>query len=93
MEEQEIKARRLMQEIQYCNGMVNRFEPESYPQEWVDKIAPIANKFFELHPDLYDDENIENICDGEYGENQDRYGELEGYKELDEVLGDYFENH
>lgn len=93
MEEKEIKARRLMQEIQYCNGMVNRFEPEAYPQEWVDKIAPIANKFFELHSHLYDDENIENICDGEYGENQELYGSLEGYKELDEVLGDYFENH
>lgn len=86
------KAKRLMQEIMYCNGIVNRNEPEAYPTEWLDKISLPANKFFYLHPHLYNNDDIQNICDGEQGENQELYGSLEGYKELDEVLNDYFES-
>lgn len=86
-------AKRLIQEIMYCNGMVNRWEPETYPQEWVDKIAGPAAKFFGANPHCYTDEDIENICDGEYGENQLLYSQLEGYAELDEVLNEYFNEH
>lgn len=84
-------AKRLMKEIMYDNGMVDRWNTEQYPQNWVDKIAGPADKFFNANPHCYTDEDIENICAGEYGENQLLYSQLEGYAELEEVLNEYFD--
>lgn len=83
-------AKRLMDEIAHCNGMVNRWEPMVYPEEHVKKITPLANTFFNHHPHLYNDNDILNICDGEYNENQELYGDLEGYENLSQALNDFF---
>lgn len=83
-------ARTLMKEIMYCNGMVNRWEPEWYPKKWVNKIASIAGGFFEANPKILTNDHIRRICDGEEGENEKIYGKLEGWKELNQVLDDYF---
>lgn len=88
----EEKARRLMKEIMYANGCVNRWNPETYPEEHVEVISKVANTFFGLHPELYNNDDILNICDGCLDENTMMYGHLKGYKELNDALNDYFEN-
>lgn len=79
----------------YCNGMVNRFypEPKPYPKKWVNKIAPVAGKFFDLYPDLLTNDNITEMADGGMEENEEKYGKLEGWKELNEALNDFFNNY
>lgn len=84
-------ARRLMKEIQYCNGMVNRWEAEKYPEHHVQTIAAAARPFFEAHPEFMNDEDIQQICDGEYSENQARYGIYPEYKALDKSLNNFFD--
>lgn len=91
MDNQE-KGKRLMKEIMYANGCVDRWNPETYPEEHVEAISKVANTFFMLHPELYNDDDILNICDGCLDENLSMYGHLKGYKELDEALNNYFEN-
>jgi hypothetical protein len=87
-------ARSLMKTIMYHNGAVDRWNPEKYPEKWVNKIAPVAGKFFDLHPELLTDENIECLsmgspeCDGTFAGLEN----YEGFQELNEVLNDYFDN-
>lgn len=90
-EQSDIIAMQLMKEIQYDNGWVDRNNPESYPNKWIDKISPYAQVFFSANPNLLTNDDIENICCGELGENQELYGNLVGYKELDQVLNKYFD--
>ncbi len=82
-------AKSMMKEIMYDNGAVDINHPEKYPEKWVEKISIAAVLFFEANPKMLTNEDIENICCGELGENQEKYGKLEGYKELDKVLNDY----
>ena len=84
-------AKSLMKEIMYDNGAVDRWHPEKYPKKWVNKIAPIAGRFFEHNPSYLTNEHIMNICDGFLEENEKLYGNLVGYKELDKVLNEYFD--
>ena len=88
-------ANSLMKEIMYSNGMVDRWrpEPKPYPKKWVNKIAPIAGKFFDLYPDLLTDENISEMSDGDVDDNEKKYGGCKGWKELNEVLNDFFNNY
>ena len=44
-------AKALMKEIMLYNGSVDRNNPEEYPDEWVNKIAPIAGNFFDNNPE------------------------------------------
>ena len=85
-------AEKLMEEIMYDNGWVNRLEPEFFDPAWVSKIGAVAGPFFENHRHLLNDEALEDIVCGEYGENQQKYSSLNGFKELDEVLNAYFES-
>lgn len=89
-QQSDIIAKELMREIMYDNGMVNRWNPEVYPKKCVDSISVAAGIFFEKNPDVLTNEHINNICCGEYTENQEKYGILEGYSELDEALNKYF---
>ncbi len=82
-------AKHLMKEIMYCSGRV-MLTGEVYEDEYVNLIAPKAEYFFECNPELYNDDDIMTICDGEDTEVQEKYGNLEGYKELHEVLDKYF---
>lgn len=88
-------AHSLMKAIMYCNGMVDRFhpEPKPYPKKWINKIAPVAGKFFDLYPDLLTNDNILEISDGFLEENEEKYGKLEGWKELNIALNDFFNNY
>jgi hypothetical protein len=79
-----------MHDIMFDNGVVDRWHPEAYPIEWVNKIAPIAARFFELNPGLLTPDYINDICSGEHGEKIDRYGKLPGFEALDNILNDYF---
>lgn len=85
-------AKKLMLEILYDNGYIDRWHTEKsqFSEDWQNKIAPIAGKFFELNPSILTDENIENICCGFVEENEELYGNLEGYKELSDILNEYF---
>jgi len=84
-------ARRLMKEIMYDSGMVMN-TGEVYPEKHVMAIAMAAQPFFDKYPLLMNDEDMEQICSGEYGENQEKYGKLDGYRELDKALNAYFNN-
>lgn len=86
-------AVKLMHEIAFDNGFFNRWIPEEYDQKWIDKITPIALNFFAKNPTILTDEHIENICAGEDSEVEKAYGALEGFKELDAVLDEYFNEH
>lgn len=82
----------LMHDILYDNGAVDRDNPESYSPEWVEKIAPIAGRFFNRYPDLLAEEHIYDIATGFHEEITERYGSLEGYDELDKVLNEYHDH-
>ena len=85
-------AKMFMKHIQYDNGCVNRFEDETYPEEWVGKIAEALIDFCLYNPDLLDEDVIEEIAIGsETGEMRKKYSVLRGFKKLDEVLNDYFD--
>lgn len=85
-------ARSMIKEIMYDNNMVDRNNPEKYPKKHVEAIALAAGFFFEKNPTILTNAHIYEICTGEHGEVQDRYGSLEGYKELSDALDNYFNN-
>jgi hypothetical protein len=41
-----------------------------------------------ISPDLLNDDNLMEICDGEVAE---KFGALDGFKELNDAVGKYFE--
>jgi hypothetical protein len=86
-------AKEMMLSILYDNGYIDRWHSEKsqFSIKWQNKIAPIAGKFFDLHPELLTDENIEQICQGEVGETKTMFGKYDGFKELWKILGSYFE--
>jgi len=88
-------AHTLMKEIMYSNGMVNIYypEPNPYPKKWINKIAPIAGKFFDLYPELLTNENVSEMSDGFVEDNEEKYGKCEGWKELNDVLNEFFNNY
>ena len=55
-----VVAKAMMQKIQLDNGY-GHVEGISYPSYWVNKIAKACMTFFELNPDKFTDEDIENI--------------------------------
>jgi predicted transcriptional regulator len=87
-----IIAKALMKSIQYDNGMVDRWNPERYPTNWVNRIGNAAELFFDKNPAVkLCDETIDEISTGEDGELTEKYGQLEGYKELNTVLNRFFD--
>jgi hypothetical protein len=94
MFDSEIIARKMMKSIQYDNGAVTRFTPEIYPQKWVTEIRIAVMRMVLLNSELefesFTDEIIDDICCGEEGETQEKYGKLLGYDKLSVVLNDYF---
>lgn len=86
-------AKRFMQEIQYDNGMVNRFHPGDYPQEWVELIAGALKEFFDVNPKALEElgeGTIETIAAGDEEDNP--WKELPGYEKVDDVLNEYFDH-
>lgn len=57
------------------------------------KIALAAGKFFDKYPELLDNEIVEEIAVGEEGEREEKYGKLEGWKELNEALAEFYDNY
>jgi hypothetical protein len=84
-------ANEIMLNIACSNGWVNRWEPVKFNKRWVDKIALKAGIFFDKYPDLLNDDNLMEICDGEVSEVEEKFGLLDGFKELNEIIGKYFE--
>ena len=85
-----VVAKKIMQNIQLDNGY-GHVEGISYPAYWVNKIAKSCMIFFELNPDKFTDEDIENISIGGDEDNSDVYGSLQGWESLDRVLYGYFD--
>ena len=85
-----VVAKAMMQKIQLDNGY-GHVEGISYPSYWVNKIAKACMTFFELNPDKFTDEDIENISIGGDEDSSDVYGYLEGWDSLDRVLYGYFD--
>ena len=84
-------AKEIMLNIACANGWVNIWEPMNYNEYWVNKLAGLAGKFFDKYPDLLNDDNLMEICDGEVGEVEEKFGALDGFKELNDAVGKYFE--
>jgi hypothetical protein len=77
----EIIAKAMMKAIQYDNGMVDRWNPERYPTNWVNRIGNIAELFFDDNVSVkLCDETIDQICAGEQGENETLYGGCKHWK-------------
>jgi len=87
-------AKSLMKEIMYDNGAVDRWHPEHYSEKWINKIAPIAGNFFDKHPELLNDKNIETLALGsdKCDETFDGLENYYGFKELNDILNEYFDN-
>jgi hypothetical protein len=83
-------AKGLMREIAFDSGMVNNQEDMMYPQEDVERLSWLSKNFFTGYPDLENPETINDICCGEYSENQATYGHLLGWEELQRGLNAYF---
>jgi hypothetical protein len=85
-------AKSIMLEIQYDNGVIDRYNPEYISPKWLELISEKAGAFFDLHPELLTDENIELICLGNDDGHFEGFNEIEGYSELNKVLDDFFDD-
>ncbi len=86
-------ARKIMQDIIYDNGFVDRWHPETpemYPDEWVDKIKASAKNFFSKHTNYLTIKDITAIAVGCYDENVEEYGSPE-YEQLERTINEYYE--
>lgn len=81
----------LMQNIMYDNGSVDRWNPEAYPIDAVNKIAPIARAFFLANPELLTVEVLDEIASGFHEDLEARFGSLTGYRELNNILNEWFD--
>lgn len=91
MEKTHIKiAKRLMEAIAYSNGAVDRWHPMEYPEKYLNEITIVAGRFFDKYPELLTDDDIMEMCDGEVTEVANKYGNLEGWSELNTALNNYF---
>ena len=81
-------AKALMKEIMLDNGSVDRNNPEEYSEEWVNKIAPIAGKFFDNNPKYNTEEHIKDIA---ITDPENLYA-IDGYEELSNVIYDYYDH-
>jgi hypothetical protein len=91
LNEHQIIAVRLMRDILYCNGIVNRYNPERIDIGWIEKLEPLVSVFFDNNPQFLNDEDIMSICDGDFDENEERFGNTQGYKELSAALTEFFD--
>lgn len=83
-------AEKIIINILQDNGCINRLEKNFYP-EWVYKIAGPVEKFFSKFPQLIDDNFFELLCTDPESISI-TIKALSGYKELENILDDFFEN-
>lgn len=89
-------AKSLMMAILYDNGYIDRWHSEEsqFSTKWQNKIAPFAGRFFDLHPELLTDNNINVLsmgsdeCDGSF----DGLENYEGFNELSDILNKYYDD-
>ena len=87
-------ALKLMRNILYSNGMVNRWNPEKI-DKWhlkalTEKLKDWVEANTALLPSLIDDDNLLQIADGMEDEVLQNFGHLEGFDELHKALNAYF---
>jgi hypothetical protein len=85
----------MMVNIVYDNGMVNRLDPEranTYPINHLRAIAISAGKYFDSHPELLTNENLDEICCGEESEAQTKFGFHPEYQAMSDALNNFFDN-
>lgn len=87
-------ARKIMKDIVYDNGFVDRWHPETdalYPDEWVEKLKEASKIFFGKHTDYLTIKDIESIAIGCYDENVEEYGRFPEYEQLERTINEYYE--
>lgn len=83
-------AKNLMEYIQYFLNRKNiNLLDREFPQEYVDRIKTAAEKFFSSNPEYLDETCLEELG---YGSEEDleQYRALKDFKELGDVLTEYF---
>lgn len=92
-------AKGLMTNILYDNGYIDRWHSEEsqISEKWVNIIAPIAGKFFDAHPDLLTEKDIENIASGgiegdEIDDLKVIYKDYPDIQELLDILNEYLDD-
>lgn len=88
-------ARKIMQDIVYDGGWVDRLNQETdalYPTEWVDKLKEASKIFFSKHTDYLNMKDIEAIAGGCYDENVEEYGRYPEYEQLERTISEWYEN-
>ena len=89
----QIVARKLMEHVLYDNGAVDCWHPDNrsmYPKKHFDAITKAAEVYFEAHPEMLTDENLDEIASAGEDENNDKFGIHTEYAELDRVLNEWF---
>jgi hypothetical protein len=87
-------AIQMMVNITYDNSMVNRFDPErtsTYPVKYVREISRTAGIYFDAHPELLTDENLDEICCGEETEVAGKFGIHPEYQPMSNALNEFFD--
>ena len=87
-------ARKIMKDIVYDNGFVDRWHPETpemYPDEWVNKIKEASKIFFSKNINYLTVKDIEAIAIGCYDENIEEYGRFSEYEQLERTINEYYE--
>ena len=92
-------ARSLMLEILYDNGYIDRWHTEKsqVSEKWLKRIIPIADKFFNDHPELLTNEHIENIGLGGIMGDPDEdldviYKDYPDISSLRDILNEYYDD-
>lgn len=87
-------ARRIMKEIVYDNGFVDRYHPENeelYPVEHVDAIKLACKIYFSNRTGIMNLGDITNIAIGCHDENLEEYGRFPEYEQLERTINEYYE--
>lgn len=87
-------ARKIMQDVIYDNGFVDRYHPETpemYSDEWVEKLKDASKNFFDKHPNYLTIHDFEAIAIGCYDENVEEYGRFSEYEQLERTISEYYE--
>lgn len=90
----QITARAIMHNMLYDNGCINRIKPDGlkrYPKKIFNQITKACGLFFEAHPELLTEDNLDEIGCGMEEENEAKFGIYPEYELLNNLLNEYFD--
>lgn len=83
-------AKRMMLAIQVNEGLVNKYSEAVFEEEWVNKIAIVAEPFFKEHSDLIREETIVSLAIGGLDWLKRRYNKVIDWEDLNNTLNEYY---